>query len=465
MKGENTYWLPGLKPLLFQFNSRIKKKYSNEIKNLSQLSNTEKMKKFNLCHYYQSDCQNDESFRIGKMDRTLTNYYVYQNHEFRKSENLREIREETKFSSIVSYRESFANNTFIYSSGAQTICEENNVLSAEKEDEFYARSCSHYKMVSAKIEEHLKDENRIFFKMQEEFIERMKRKQIELENDGHLICDIKRILKKEITSFLSFFQEIIFYIYDLKNYKTPQLRYFFFTKDNMLNNLISILFDNSIFFDLIRKIYEGVSLQEDEQLTIKYNELTQYNLDPEFFEVSPKFCLNRKTEQYIKEFFPNLINLTIEEEDISHDRTFSEVTQIFRKEEFIPFSKSIKIFQKIEKKKSPTHKLKNIIKTLKVISMEIEEFYEKNNINLDNYNPCNNFGGDDLIAILIFIVYKARVERLYAQCELITDFLTNNFMNSVEGYYLTNLKAAVKYLIHFKYDITSKIDSQEIISK
>lgn len=442
--------------------STIKRKYSNEIKNLDQKRDSEKIKKFNLCHYYQSDCQNDESLRVGKVDKNLTNFYFYQNHEFKLSENLREIKEESKLSSLSSCRESFANNSFIYSSGEQVIFEEKESMTMEKENEFYTKRRIHYKMVTSKIEEHLKDKNSIFYQMQQEFIERMIRRNSELENEGHSLCSIKQILKKEITSFLSFFQEIIFYIYDLKSYKTPQLRYFFFTKDNMLNNLIAIIFANPVFYDLMSKIYEGITPVKDEKLSRKYKELAKSNLEPEFFEVSPKFCLNRLTEKHIREFFPDLSKLKREEEEIVPNRTLSESTEIFIKEEFNPFSKSIKVFRKIEKKKSPTHKLKNIIKTLKMISKEIEEFYVKNNVNTLNYNPCNHFGGDDFIAIFIFIVAKARVERLSSQCELISDFLTNNFVNSVEGYYFTNLKAAVNYLINFRFDITSRTNSQEI---
>ncbi len=86
-------------------------------------------------------------------------------------------------------------------------------------------------------------------------------------------------------------------------------------------------------------------------------------------------------------------------------------------------------------KKSPTHKLKILVDTIKKMLTEIEEFYAEHKQSSEKRITCNDLGGDDLISILVFIVAKSNLQGLFSQCELMMDFLTENYTNPVEGYY------------------------------
>ena len=53
---------------------------------------------------------------------------------------------------------------------------------------------------------------------------------------------------------------------------------------------------------------------------------------------------------------------------------------------------------------------------------------------------------DDVLSLFSFLVSKAGIFNLYTHCRIIERFLTDNIMNSVNGYYLVTMQASLQHL-------------------
>ena len=57
------------------------------------------------------------------------------------------------------------------------------------------------------------------------------------------------------------------------------------------------------------------------------------------------------------------------------------------------------------------------------------------------------FKSEDLIAICLFLILKSKIPYFISNLDLIENFMSENILNSVSGYYLTNFKMALYSLI------------------
>ena len=103
------------------------------------------------------------------------------------------------------------------------------------------------------------------------------------------------------------------------------------------------------------------------------------------------------------------------------------------------FSSCIENFRRISLSRSPIHKLKVIIGTAVLLMDNIRSFYWKNGAVFTGF-----IDSDEIMVIFIYIMAKARVKGLYAQCCLIESFMGNRLSNSISGYYLITVKACLK---------------------
>jgi hypothetical protein len=143
------------------------------------------------------------------------------------------------------------------------------------------------------------------------------------------------------------------------------------------------------------------------------------------------------------------------EEEPSLRREFFPEEETLRLCAYTPYQLSIRTLGKVSRYKKPLHKLKQIWETAKSIIREISEFYarrggfpERNMIGEDGTSGI--LGGDELLAIMVFIVARVRLENLRSDCAIVDAFITSDMENSVSGYYLVTVQVCLGFLAGFK---------------
>ena len=319
----------------------------------------------------------------------------------------------------------FKNNTFVHTILNQnlfSVYKETNDLQGDKFkvdlDEISIKKCLfHYKEITQKIENHLQDKTNLYYMILEIFKYEILSKNFnsKCENEE----DFKE-LTNEIKLFIEFFVEIIIQFYDFAIYK-QFMRYFIFTKENITNFITTLLFNNSNFQNLYYEIVYQINKKNEESIITRYELLK--DCEPQNFEVSPKFCLNKETIKYIKS--------KIKDIDYDENSRFST-----------PYERSINTFTKAKDFKSPLHKLKLILLTSEMILEEIKDFY--GNFGIAMEDPL---GGDDFLGIFIFIASRAKIKGLISQCIIINEFLTPNLSYGLPGYHISTLRVALDYIL------------------
>lgn len=378
-----------------------------------------------------------------------------------------------------SYRSEFCNNTFVQSidiNEEEEDSEEKNKLDMKL---INMKKCLyHYKNVTEKIEKHLKDQKNVFRKMLHDFIKFYtdKYKVLLLKKKDFSKNDVFEKFKTEVAyafnelkEFIKIFTEVLTKFYKLEKY-SKVIKYFLFTKESLMNFITSVLFDEEI-YDLIFELQRKLDSQSESILTAKLKILTKFQ--PQDFDLFPKYFLNEKTEEHInnlnKRFQESChnTNKTIDWEmessqnlkttvyenlnKVISDKKFSSLVNISNEDEntmkineYQPYSIAIKNLKRIEKMRSPLHKLKNIKLTADIIEEEIRQFYAKR-----NYSFKDKIEGEQMLAIHVFIISKANVSSLYSHCALIDKFLSSKATNSVAGYYLVTMQVGLKLISNF----------------
>ena len=378
----------------------------------------------------------------------------------------------------------YLNNTFLHSTTLNIYEENKNYMdNLEKIEEketnenniIQMKKCLfHYKGITEKIEQHLKDKkNFIFGEILLVFSNYFCKKYCKTFSKNSNIIDKsqkKKIIEKinfafeELKDFIKTFQMAISFYYKLDEYERV-LKYFLFTKENLQNFLTSIIFDEKI-YNLVYEAQSFIDKDLEIELIEKLNLIK--NCEPNDFDISDRYCLNERTLKYFKEkkkfnspleknilesqilteslinnetephtrrttitnnkFVLELKDSSIQKSDNKHD--FEEETLNINEQKFHPYLKAIKNLKKIQKLRSPLHKLKNMRITAELIKEEIKEFYQ--NLNIDFQA---NLGGDELLPIHIYIISKADIPSLFTHCALIDKFLSSNLTSSISGYY------------------------------
>lgn len=384
----------------------------------------------------------------------------------------------------------YLNNTFLYS-GDVNFFEENknfneNIEENEKK-EFcmmqIKKSLFHYKGITEKIEQHLKDKkNFIFGEILAIFSDYFCKKYGKILSKNNNLDKImkKKLIEKidfafnELKDFIRAFQISINLFYKLHEYRKV-LKYFLFSKENLQNFLTSIIFDDKI-YNIVFEAQHFIDQELENELIEKLEMIKESQ--PDYFEVPDKYCLNEKTLKYFSEKGNanspknNVLNTQVLTESIAQESefqtrkttlsqnkfclelkesltlksdkkdNFEDDTYKINEKTFNPFKKAIKNLRKIEKLKSPLHKLKNMRITAELIEQEIKEFYNKYQIEFRG-----NIGGEDFLPIHIYIISKANMPSLFTQCAIIDKFLSSNVTSSISGYYLVTMQVCLKYIL------------------
>ena len=383
----------------------------------------------------------------------------------------------------------YLNNTFLHSSNPNFYEENRNYIEnsekiEEKEsNEFNAiqmKKCLfHYKGITEKIEQHLNDKKAfIFTEIQQNFSNYYCKKynKLVIKNFNHSDKILKNKLKEkinfafnELKDFIKAFQVAISYFYKLDEYQRV-LKYFLFTRENLQNFLTSVLFDDQIY----NLVYEAQNfLDKDLELDLIEKLSLIKSSQPSDFDIDDKYCLNDKTLKYFNE----KNKIVCSENNIVQSRVLSEIfneteahtrktsftnhklllelkestiqkseieedTFKLNERKFSPFIKAIKNLRKIQKLKSPLHKLKNMRITAELIEQEIQEFYQNFEIEFHE-----KIGGEDILPIHVYIISKADIASLFTQCAIVDKFLSSNLTSSISGYYLVTMQVSLKYIL------------------
>lgn len=388
----------------------------------------------------------------------------------------------------------FKNNTFVQGQGdvfqgmkykKEDNCDEHEEKEIEEEEWEKVRILNHYRAVTEKIEKDLKDiQSHSLAHIKQQFIsyfcnkyEKMlctdkKYAQLNEKNRQEYVKKAETCFM-ELRQFIRVLEETICIFYRLGEFKNC-LIYFLFSKENMLNFVTSIIFDDYIYpliYEIQKKIDKSMIEHIEKQLP------SYQNFKPQDFDISEKFCLNERTVNYIflKRKADYLEKLRNSNEKCEETTTFSmdnlmmgrastvqnpiineknremnnnsslNEEETMKLSHYNPYYKAIKNLKKISNHKSPLHKLKHIMNISKLVLQEIRDFYEGNYYLFDD-----NLGGDEMLSIYVYIVAKTNMPGLITDCTIIDKFITSNLTNSIYGYYLVTIQVCLKYLTNFK---------------
>ena len=233
----------------------------------------------------------------------------------------------------------------------------------------------------------------------------------------------------DLQNFIKILRDTLYIFYSFLNLKGKNLLLFnSLSKETLLNFTMSICINEEI-YSIIFNLQKKIDNKEEEIITKSFK--TLYLKDPENLGISPKFCLNKST-----------INYLLENEIITNIVKKEEEILIFLKKNK-PFCNAIDCFKNIQYLKSPYHKLKLLLFMTELILSDILEFYSFLGVSVD----LNEIDSDEIMSIFLYIIAKSQVNSIYSQCNFIDKFITESILDSAIGYYFITLKASVLFFL------------------
>ena len=363
------------------------------------------------------------------------------------------------------------------------------------------QSINNYKLVTGLIERHLQSPSCVYYQLMGKFTDFYVARYEKLLDEEQQKTLSKQELASGISNAIGDVQQFIRLLYESMNlfYKLDKLKMGeaakenIFNRDNMLNFVTSLVFNERLYF----QIFEILRIKElsTELAFAKKLELCSAK-PPEYLGIAPEFCLNERTlEYYFEDVETAFNNLAMEESSPKRKKTggksekgflldvieggpeasqginrsssqYSDTLQgpILPGKELLdrrnsesrimyakkllkdPYITCINVLKKIEKQRSPVHKMKAIVKTAEMINISIQNFYKTFKI-----NKSFKLDADQTLSIFMYIVGKSGVKSLGTHIKTIEKFATNNVLNSISGYYATTLEACVNCIINMDF--------------
>jgi hypothetical protein len=232
-----------------------------------------------------------------------------------------------------------------------------------------------------------------------------------------------------------------YYKFDLLIKSQEETR-FVFSRDNLLNFILSLIFSLENVYTLMFGLVELQCADELARVSKGIEFCFPKSID--FFGVSPLYRLNedsvadievRKAKRRAKR--EGNINSSSEEQKSPPESPKTAPKKIFK-----PYQAMIDTLKGLSRQKSPLHKLKHILETAQMINKEIKAFMAE-----QNFVDPPVLDGDQVFAIILYIVTKSKTSNLMAHLRFISKFTTQNLQTSVSGYYCVTLEAAAQFLI------------------
>ena len=114
-----------------------------------------------------------------------------------------------------------------------------------------------------------------------------------------------------------------------------------------------------------------------------------------------------------------------------------------------PYEKGIKIMKSLYSFRKPLQKLEKILEISESIKISIKDFYNENNL---KHVKNKQIDGDDVLAILLYMVIKSSLKHFRIHLKIIENFTTENILNSKNGYYLMMMQLCLKFVDNLNPD-------------
>ena len=138
-----------------------------------------------------------------------------------------------------------------------------------------------------------------------EFCERNKENNKECMKKG-------REIVKEIQNFIEIMQVVLKLFYS----KSINYKYFIDEKDEIINLLSYILFNIQKIYKYVSKIFYFMNYEKIEKLELQFQKIGE--LTPKDIGINPKFCLDKETDEYMKQFMNIKNNKKINNDNIKN---------------------------------------------------------------------------------------------------------------------------------------------------
>ena len=197
---------------------------------------------------------------------------------------------------------------------------------------------------------------------------------------------------REIIKLIQNFIEIMQVVLKLFYSKSINYRYFIDEKDEIINLITYIVFNIPKIYKSLSKIFSNMNYEKIEKLESQFIKLG--NLTPKEFGISPKFCLDKNTDEFIKELRNNNKNKNNSKNNVNNNGEKIK-NEINNKKS----SRISRISQFMESQKKENKKIEQDINDIDIDDdndMEFENIFDKNKIDILSLNTertaqYNNF--------------------------------------------------------------------------
>jgi len=367
-----------------------------------------------------------------------------------------------------SYRPKYDNFTVILENGPDALTNHYSKASMDSDKQ-------RFKMIFSIIEKHLNIQDNIFRRLINQF-------ELYYVKTYHAVVEAYRYrfgsgknneIKNSVTEATTDLQQFIGIMYETvalyyrlekvkKNSDAGGRK--ILNRDNVMNFIASIVLSQKV-YDVIFDLY---SIQESDTETLyKKNLKLCAGLSPEDFDIADEYCLNYKTVALLKK--ENRLKKETSRNstgaDISMDSsgfksdqstTMGDSRLSSNSEEKVPYKKAIVMLSDLKNRRSPIHKLKNIVKVAELISKSIDSFYK-------SHGAVNRkkLDADQTLSLFIYLVAKSNISNLSAHYKIIEKFTTSNVLNSTAGYYATTLGACVACICSMDFKRNSTVQEAD----
>ncbi|CAD8120478.1 unnamed protein product [Paramecium sonneborni] len=261
----------------------------------------------------------------------------------------------------------------------------------------------------------------------------------QLPNNSH---ELDTLLIKFRDSFV----QILIHYYDLKHYAT--INQCQFLNVQSLQCLVTNMIFNDDISCYVYQIKKQEQIQENEKIHFKLTQSQNRTLAD--FGISIKYCLDCTTRDYIQTKISTKINTKISKNDLKEQENYETLiiedvdqTQLPSRPQAkllqgtffyqSPFEKAIQALQLIQFRKTPHHKIKQLILCFQCIYSIIINYYQQ------FAQQPSNISTDEMITIFNYVLCQSKIQNPYTHFDIMQKYLGN--LDRVEGIYLTIMEA------------------------
>lgn len=120
-----------------------------------------------------------------------------------------------------------------------------------------------------------------------------------------------------------------------------------------------------------------------------------------------------------------------------------------------PYFLAVEEIKKMTNYETPEDKIECVVRTANIMRECISEYYKMRSRTAINITP------DDLLSLFAYILTSANMHNLWAEVEMIDDFVVDNLRYDEPGYYIATLRAAMQIIVNDIERLTNESESIE----